>query len=69
MQDAPAPSRSDGTADAGDAEGIPVSRRTDTRAEVVAEDEIADAWAEVYIDVAEKIWDGNGERDRRGEAG
>ncbi len=28
--------------------------------------EVADAWAEVYIDVAEKMWDDNGERDRRG---
>ncbi len=26
--------------------------------------EVADAWAEVYIDVAEKMWDGNGERNR-----
>ncbi len=39
------------------------------REEALMPSEVADAWAEVDIDVAERIGDDNGERDQRGEAG
>ncbi|MEZ5944129.1 MAG: hypothetical protein R3C18_22280 [Planctomycetaceae bacterium] len=49
MQDPPAPRRSDEPPQAGPAEGIHPVRRPEAETELVAEDEIADRWADVLI--------------------
>jgi hypothetical protein len=52
MQDAHPPSRPDRDADPGQAEGFPADGRTEAKDSLV-DDEIADRWADVVIDVAE----------------